>query len=164
MTRQEQLLADALKRLASQRSILLTGQVKSVNDGERTADVVTPEGLELFDVQLQVLKGLPGGGVVFPAVGATLLMVEVAEGDFLAVACDNVEKVNMVIDDVKLTIDAGGYLIKRGSETMQKLLSDLIDTILAMKVTTNTGVTINLVNAPDFVQLKPRITELFKSE
>lgn len=91
-------------------------------------------------------------------------MVEVAEGDFLAVACDNVEKVNMVIDDVKLTIDAGGYLIKRGSETMQKLLSDLIDTILAMKFTTNTGVTINLVNAPDFVQLKPRITELFKSE
>jgi hypothetical protein len=81
-----------------------------------------------------------------------------------AVICgfSQVELSEIKIGTVTLRITDYGFVIKKGDDSLQKLMKDLITKIRAMKFTTNTGATIQLLNDADFAALEIRFNELLK--
>ena len=66
------------------------------------------------------------------------------------------------IEGVEFRISNEGFLLKKESETLAKLMSDLLQEIQKMKFTTNTGSTIKLVNQPEFKAIEKRFNQLLK--
>lgn len=66
------------------------------------------------------------------------------------------------VDTTELLINRDGFTVKRGSETLEKLISDLLAEILKITVTTPNGPSGTPINAAAFTAIKNRITTLLK--
>lgn len=71
------------------------------------------------------------------------------------------ELVKIQIDNSEINIQ-DGILIKRGAETLKKIIDDLIDEINKIIVPTNVGPSGTPINAPAFTAIKTRVATLLK--
>ena len=71
-------------------------------------------------------------------------------------------KLTVTVNTTKLTMEQDGFTIERGSESLKKLLSDTLDKILALTVTTPNGPSGTPINFADFTAIKNRIPNLLK--
>lgn len=69
-------------------------------------------------------------------------------------------KYTITMDTVTYEISRDGFKVKRGSETLKKILSDLLDKIIAQTHTTPSGVSGPPINAADFTAIKNRLPNL----
>jgi phage baseplate assembly protein V len=69
-------------------------------------------------------------------------------------------KYSITMDTVTFEISRDGFAVKRGDETLKKLLSDLLDKIVAQTHTTPSGVSGPPINAADFTAIKNRLPNL----
>jgi hypothetical protein len=116
-----------------------------------------------YPVKLRsIIDGTAAGMVLYPAVGSQVFCV--AEGNsshrYYAAGFEQVEAMVYTQGDTQLTVDANGYDVRRGGESLFAILDDLVAAILNMKFTTNMGPTIALVNAPEFQNIQNRIPSL----
>lgn len=71
-------------------------------------------------------------------------------------------KLSVKVGTTELDITEDGFTVKRGGETLKKLLEDLIDTILAETHPTGTGPSGPPINAADYTAIKTRLPDLFQ--
>jgi len=71
------------------------------------------------------------------------------------------ELVTIQIDDSEINIQ-DGILLKRGAETLRKIIDDLIDEINRIIVPTNVGPSGTPINAAAFIAIKTRVSNLLK--
>lgn len=69
-------------------------------------------------------------------------------------------KYTVTMDTVTYEISRSGFAIKRGDETLKKLLSDLMDKVVAITVPTPSGVSGTPINATEIAAIKARLPNL----
>ena len=177
---EENNLAGALKTITktSDEVYAKVCEVLEVNEDEKTINVKpVDDTAEIFNVRLQA-ESETGGLVLFPKVGSMVLVVFINKNNAAVVNTSEIEKLELVIenvelqidkdkflfkrDQVQLEIDQTGFLLKKENETLKKLMADLIKAIKALKFTTNNGPTINLINIADFIALENRFNQFLK--
>jgi exosome complex RNA-binding protein Csl4 len=157
-------LAGALKTLTktSDEVYAKVCEVLEIDQDEKTINVKpVDDTAEIYNVRLQA-ESESGGLVLFPKVGSMVLVVFINKNNAAVVNTSEIEKLDLVIEGVNLQIDKDGFLLKKENETLKKLMVDLIMAIKALKFTTNTGSTIQLVNIQDFIAIEKRCNNFFK--
>ncbi|MEG3973467.1 hypothetical protein QT970_02460 [Microcoleus sp. herbarium8] len=136
--------------------------VLEVNADEKTVNVKpVDDTAEIYNVRLQA-ESETGGLVLFPKVGSRVLVVFINKNSAAVVNTSEIEKLELVIQNVKFEVDQEGFLLKKENETLKKLMADLITAIKALKFTTNNGPTINIINIADFIALESRFNQFLK--
>jgi hypothetical protein len=136
--------------------------VLSVDEDSKTCDLkpVDDSG-ELFDIPFNANVEVDGL-INQPKVGSDVLVVFLDKHNAQICNVSALDKSYLKIGTVEYKVDATGFMLKKQNENLQKLMYDLLTTIKAMSFTTNTGNTINLINAADFTALQTRFNNLLK--
>lgn len=128
-------------------AVVVTGTVTDVDKADRTVDVdPDDEGAPLLGVRLRsVVDDAKDGFTIWPVIGSTVTVLMLDDHTGLVVQYSAVE----------------AFSLRTEKESLKDLLSDFLDAIGRMVFTTNSGATIKLVNAPEFVAIKNRLPLLF---
>lgn len=68
---------------------------------------------------------------------------------------------DIIINELQLRVDNGGFTFKKADETLKKIMMDLLSEIEAMKFKNTVGQTLLLINKPKFTAIKMRIKSFF---
>lgn len=164
MDKKEQ-IRQSLQLMAARFGPLNTmlAQVVSVNEDALTCELIADE-LEVYDVRLTPVLTGNQSVVLFPKINSWVLCARIEQDeDWMVMSAEEVDKYRITAGDMVFEMDGEKFLFKNGEDDLKKLMDDLFDAILAMSFTTNTGVTIKLVNAIQFQGLKTRVDALLKS-
>ncbi|RBL88531.1 hypothetical protein [Chitinophaga flava] len=144
---------------------IFQGIVQSVDDKEDTVAVELLDGYKIPDVRLKSVIKDGGKILLVPKTGSNVLLARIdGTDDYVVLTVHEVSRVLYKIGNTTMNVDDKGYLFKRENETLRKLFDDLLDAILQMRFTTQSGPTINLVNATTFQQIKNRVKNLLKDD
>ncbi|RAJ75536.1 hypothetical protein CLV59_109150 [Chitinophaga dinghuensis] len=165
MSKQINDIAQAMASFSSRFGPLtiLPAKAGEFNEEDNTIKVLLDSGLEIPDARLKsVVKG--GGKVILVPVKDSVVQIARIENsdEFIVVAVDEVSQVLYCIDKTVMKMDSKGYLLKKDDETLRKIMDDLLDGIMNMRFTTQSGPTVNLVNRTTFEQIKNRVEKLLK--
>lgn len=157
-------LQDAFKMLGSRNVDTFPAEVVSV-DKENGVCKVSDGQIEYSDVQLSATVEENGKRFfLFPKVGSFVLVSPINEDlhrlyvEFFS----EIEDFDLKIGNTQLQINEEGFLLKKENETLKKLMSDLIKACKNLKFQTNTGVTIQLLNLQDFIDVETRFNQFLK--
>lgn len=117
----------------------------------------------LMDEHLEsgVCLGAIYSASVAPGAGsATLYRTQYDDGSVVEYDSDtHIFTVN--VDQSQFKISEDGFIIAKGGENLKKIISDLIDAILAETHTTSTGPSGTPINATQYTAIKNRLPQLF---
>jgi hypothetical protein len=172
-------LRQLLKSINPQTVQTTTAKVKSINIDAGTATVWYDEkGLIADDdVQLQAITGAQTGFLIIPKPGSIVLVscINNAPEQTYISSCSDIQAIiirssalNVNFDvaggtatiqnqNTELSVTAAGYKINRGGDGLKKTLSDIIDAITQLTVTTGTGPSGVPINAAAFTQIKTNL-------
>lgn len=68
---------------------------------------------------------------------------------------------DIIIGELQLRIDSGGFTLKKSDETLKKIMVDLLAEIEAMQFKNTIGQTLLMINKPKFTLIKSRIKKFF---
>lgn len=153
----KQTLSEIIKNKIPIQSVWV--EVLEINWEERTMIAMgIDDEVEYFDVLLGF-----GSFDLKPKIGSTCLIGIIqnsATSTFLLLA-NEVEEIEMNVEDCQLNIN-DGFLLRKENETLKKLMSDLIKACKNLKFQTNSGVTIQLLNLQDFIDVETRFNQFLK--
>ncbi|MFV0313255.1 MAG: hypothetical protein ACK5KN_16630 [Dysgonomonas sp.] len=90
-------------------------QIKSVNEKECTCVLVDDDGQEFFNVRLRPVTGKNKSFLQIPKAGSFVLAVRVEDsGDWMVVACDEVEKVQLIVGNSEIIVTEDDILMNGG--------------------------------------------------
>ena len=147
----------AIKKIAGKGNVsFITGKVVEVNEGERTCDVEPADGSPvLYDVFLQSMPDVDGGGVFLPSVDSVVVVGMLDDNVGVVVQQSGFDKMIVKVGEQELVLDKNGLKWMVQQNDLKSLVGELIDILLNFQVTTNTGVSIAVV--PNLVT---RLTQL----
>ncbi len=148
-------MSDGFKKLASQfgPSVFQEAKVLSIDEQEYQADLLTDDGLELFDCRLRALISGNQSLDMLPKVGSKVLVAKLEDDDFFIVACDELQSFKVTTDTTVIDIDAEGVGISKGSESLKSILNAFVDEVLKIYAP---------MNKPGLATIKQRINTLLK--
>lgn len=143
----------------AQKMAIQWAKVTAVDWPEKTCEAVgIDDGLAFHDILL-------GSGSIYlrPTVGSLILVGIIANDETtpVLISAEKVEEIAMKVGNCTMNIHEG-FLFKKNTETLAKLMSDLLKEIQKMKFTTNTGSTIKLINTPQFAAIENRFKQFLK--
>lgn len=157
-------LQDAFRKLGKRSVDTFPAEVISV-DKENGVCVVNDGYIDYHDVQLSASVEEKGKRLyLFPKVGSHVLISPINEDlhrlyvEFFS----EIEDFDLNIENVQLQINNDGFLLRKENETLKKLMVDFIKACRNLKFQTNTGVTIKLLNEPDFIDVETRFKKFLK--
>ena len=123
-------------------------------------------GSEFEEVRLSVVLGGKEAYLIRPKVG-TQVRVMSLDGTLENLYVDQVQEPEMFkvqVDSTQVGITAEGILFQRGTETLQKLLLDVIAMLKNIKVTTPQGPSTTLISPtpPEILALENRVKQLLQ--
>jgi len=143
-------------RLEENASNTFYGEVVAVDEGRRTCKVklgtVHAEDVLLYGVEKPDRKGM----VQIPAIGSTVLVTRLASSNrYYVQMFSEVEKVLLTVGEkTLLQVTENGFTLDRGETGLKKTLTDLIDAIMAMTVSTAVGPSGVPINRLKFEEIK----------
>jgi hypothetical protein len=112
-----------------------------------------------------VIDSSATGLIILPKIGSYVLagmLNNKPESSFICGFSD-IDEVYINIPQSELRIDKNGFLFKRGADNLAGLISDLLEAIMKLTVTTGTGPSGTPINIADFVELKQKFNQLLKT-
>lgn len=164
MSKQINDIGDALAVFAAKYGpvVIQPATVLSVNDDDTIKAKLT-NGFIIEDVRLKSVIKEGNKVILLPKIASIVQIARIdTNDDYVVIAVTEVTKVLYQIDNTIFDVDQNGYLLKCENETLRKLLDDLLDAIMNMRFTTQSGPTVNLVNLMAFQQIKDRVKNLLK--
>ena len=154
--------------------------VHRVDKEKKCCDVMPVDGsAELFEVPFHPSEA-DAGLCLYPAVNSHVLVVftgkhhacicQVSEVDLMKLVIHQLEfsidkeGLRLKKENIAFSVDKDGFLLKKDSETLKKLLDDLLTEIQAMVFTTSQGPTTLLQNAAKFQAIQTRFNSFLKDE
>jgi hypothetical protein len=139
-------LRDIIQQLASDNelrySVLAT--VTAVDKSAKTCDCEPLDNsAELLDIRLQADTGK--GVTIYPVVGSTVVINYLSKDDGYVAMFSQVETLS----------------IENDTESLKTLLEDILTQMANLKVTTNSGASIEVINKPAILAIKNRLPNLF---
>lgn len=158
-------LQDAFRQLTKREVDTFPARVVSVDKANGTC-VVNDGEIDYTDVQLSATVENNGKRFyLFPKVGSFVLVSPINEDihrlyvEFFS----EIESLDLTIETTQLQIDQDGFLFKKQSETLYKLMEDLLREIQRMKfLTTSGGPTTRLINKEKFKLIENRFKGFLK--
>ncbi|MGH2643544.1 MAG: hypothetical protein ACRDE2_06330 [Chitinophagaceae bacterium] len=144
MDRQTQKIIEGFRRVQEKIPWAILVTVIDVNINERTIDVQDANRVAIYDVNLQAASEGSTGLLTVPTVGSTVV-IEMTEGGVWYVSSFS---------------GVDNFSIKTASDDLKVWLTDLINTIEQLTVTTATGPSGTPINIPDFETIKTRLSNL----
>lgn len=146
------------------RKTYTTGVVVKSVDAAQGVCVVHDGELQFKARLASVISDSDERFYLLPKVGSNVLIAPIEEdiNRYHVVSFSEVEKLYYKVGKVVVDIDAAGFLFQKENETLKQLMADLLKAIKAMKFTTNTGSTIQLVNLQDFIDVETRFNQFLK--
>ena len=157
---------DAFRKLGKRDVDTFPVKVVSVDKDKGTC-IVNDGEIEYTDVQLSATIEDNGKRFfLYPKIGSYVLVSPINEDihRLYVEFWSEIEELNFETEKSKIRINDEGFLLKKENETLAKLMKDLLKEIQKMKFTTNTGSTIQLVNAPQFKAIEKRFKNLLKED
>lgn len=166
MDREDEVISREIKRIAGGgEGRLLSGVVQSVNAGALTCAVVLSAHAadsETDDVYLNA-KLDNNGLVLFPAVGSVVWVAEIdGAGQWGVVRCSELTKMAVKIGNSTMKVTAAGLTFERGGVSLKSLLTDVLNHIMALTVSTATGPSSVPVNVADFASDLNHVSTIFE--
>ena len=157
-------LQDALTKLGKRGVDTFPAKVISVDKQNGVCKVSDGE-IEYTDVQLSATVEEDGKRFfLFPKVGSFVLISPINEDlhrlyvEFFS----EIEDFDLQIEGVRFQVNKDGFLLKKENETLKELMSDFIKACKNLKFQTNTGVTIQLLNLQEFIEVENRFNQFLK--
>lgn len=95
-----------------------------------TIQVKTTGGDLIDDVRLKSVVKAGNKIILTPAVGSTVLIARIENSEeWLMISADEVYKITMVIDEVRIEVDAAGLLIQKQDDSLKDVLNLIIDAV-----------------------------------
>lgn len=157
-------LTKAFRQLKKRDVDTFPAVVNSVDKVKGTCTVKADE-LEFTNVQLSaIIDGSNKKFFLFPALESSVLVSPINEDlhHLYVEAYSEIESMDFTVDAVQLQVDKDGFLMRKDTETLKILMTDLIAAIKALKFTTNTGSTIKLINIAEFEAVEERFNQFLK--
>lgn len=133
-------IGEALRRFmkTDQVTTVIAAQVKTLNEGDATVDVVDSEDNEIFDVRLRAaVDNSTNGLTLYPAVDSWVLIANLggSVSEWAVIATTEVDKVVIKTDTSTIEMAADGVKIARGLENLKSVLDDMLAAIKLITVT-----------------------------
>jgi hypothetical protein len=137
-------------------------EVLEVDEENKTADLRPLDGsADILDAYL-VTDDANGSMYLEPVKGSLVCVVFISKQIACVVNPSELKQFRVKIKGVEFQMDKEGFLLKKESETLKALMTDLIKEIRMMKFTTNTGSTIQLINEPQLLTIEKRFAKFLK--
>jgi hypothetical protein len=137
-------IGDILRAYTDPQLFSILAKVTAVDKTNNTIDCEPlDDSAELIEVRLQARSGK--GMVLYPVVGSDVVVSFFSKDDAFVSMVGEVESV----------------ALESQNESLLQLLSDLLDEMGNLRVTTNQGASINVINKPQILAIKDRLKNLF---
>lgn len=173
-------IKEAIRRLgAANKYDLLTGVCRNVDEAELVMDVVPDldEDAVIHNVRLRAITDVVDGCVIIPEEESDVIIGSIyGTGYYCLIQASKVKKVivkmgnadvlvmndeiTAKVGDTVHKMTASAHQIDTGNESMKQLLTDLIDEIKLITVTTSAGPSGTPINSPQLDAIKQRIPNL----
>ena len=155
-------LVESLRNVLGNADPVFPAIVKAVDKNNNTCDVEFNE-MELGEVRLQAtIKQNSIGFKIYPAVDSVVLVQRLGnKGELFIIMYSEVEEVLIQVDTTVLDIK-NGFVIKKGNESLKKLMNDLIAEVKKIVVPTNVGPSGTPLNNAAFDAINTRVNNLLK--
>jgi len=140
-------------------------KVTNVDEAEGSIDGTDPEDIEIFDVRLQAaLDGSDKGVFAIPKINSWVLAGNIGKSDnsLVVLSLSEIEKAVVRIGTTEIEVDEQGVVIKKGAENLKDVLSDFLDAIMSLTVSTSQGPSGTPINISTFASLKTRLNSVLK--
>jgi hypothetical protein len=101
-------------------------------DAEAYTCDVEMDGVPLYNVRLRAVVSENNSIEILPEVGAAIVVGRLADDDFLMVACDKMTSWRVKVNNTAVGVDAGGVTISQGTETLNKIMTDLVKAVIGI--------------------------------
>jgi hypothetical protein len=106
--------------------------VLDVDSDAYSCNVTIDDEITLHEVRLRAVISDNQSIDVLPAVGAQVVIGKMADDDYIVIACDQISSYRVTVGAVVFTIDDTGTLISNGTETLKKILTDLVTAVMSI--------------------------------
>ena len=159
----KELIDEIMRRVPVQ---LRVGQVKSFDKAKGLCDISIEGSPDLLDVRTRSVADEQETGILVSPKKDSFVLVAIIDNkpeSACIIGYSEIDEYYLVIEQSKFRMNKDGFLMGRGSNVMGSLVSDLIDAILQMTVTTGTGPSGTPINATVFSQIKQKFSQLLKT-
>lgn len=138
-------------------------KVTAVDASVRTCDVTPIDGdAPLTDVRLQAALSGNTGWLLLPTVGSDVVVTFITDDLAFVSMTSQVSEIIAHVNNTQLKIDASGFVIENGGQSLKAILNDLIAAIQRITVTTPVGPSGTPINAVEFDLINQRLNQLFQ--
>jgi hypothetical protein len=130
-------ILEGLKSLAG-KTVILEGEVQSVDEDSFTCVVAFAGGLVIDDVQLKALKEAEKGVVLIPKVGCSVQCLQISLQEYLVISSEEVDKILMDAE-TSIVINGGNNKGIPVLDKIQQNLDELKDYVMAMNSAIESG-------------------------
>lgn len=136
---------------------IITAEVKGVNsDDTIIAELST--GLVLDDVRLKSVITTGDKIVILPAIGSLVQIAAIENSnEYIVLATEAITKVNIKIGQTEFIQDANTFTFKKGSDSLAKIIGEVIDEINKVVVMVGTSPNVSALTA-----IKTRLNQLMQ--
>ncbi|WP_121812799.1 hypothetical protein [Mucilaginibacter kameinonensis] len=106
-------------------------EVIAVDSDSFTCDIKLNE-LPQYEVRLRAVVSENQSIEVLPAVGAAVVVGKLGDDDYIVLACDQVTMYRVTTGATVFKLNSDGVLISKGTETLNKILTDLVNAVMGI--------------------------------
>lgn len=160
MGRKDKELLNVLRRSLGEPMSFVHGTVLKVDKTLCTCQLDV--GGQVFEhVSLKSIIKNDTGMVLYPKINSVVYANFMPDSQrLIVVAFDELESFHVKIEDMEVSGNRDGVVLRRGNESLKSILAATYDAILSMTVTTGVGPSGTPVNFQQFQQLKDRLNNL----
>ena len=153
----DQDLKKALNEFKKQNVLVFPATVTSVDEAAKTISCKDTDDFEYNDVRLAAAEDNKKSVLLIPKINSTVLIGLIGDqlNALFVVKINEAEKVIGTIETTNFKIDASGYQVKRGDESLKTVLNNLIDEINKIKVIYGNTINVIAVN-----EIKERLNNI----
>lgn len=126
--------------------------VTAVDAEAFTCDILLNE-VNFYEVRLRAVISDKQSIDVLPANGSAIVVGMMGDDDFIVIACDEISMYSITVGTTVFKLDSDGVLISNGTETLNKILTDLVKGVLSVAAAKD---------VPGITMLLTRINNLLK--
>ena len=114
---------------------ILTATVTAVNNDDDTVTVDFDNGNTMDDVRLKAVVDTGNKVLLIPKIGSVVLVGSIENSDeYVVLVVHEISEVVYLIDTTRYSVNASGFLIKKGDDTLKQILTLIVEAVQPMVV------------------------------
>lgn len=134
-------------------STIIPATVLSYNSADETISVALSNDAVIDDVRLRSVIKAGNKKILVPKVNSVVHIASIENSqEYFVAAVEEIDKEFLIIGTVKYDVDDTGFLIKKGNDTLKKILQNIIEAVQQVVVLQG--------NNPDYIKLQTALTSV----